>query len=184
MSDTDVLDRLAELEARTGRMILAGDARDQNGWGALNNWIEGRLAEERSFEREVVSQALAMLRDEILTMTKTMVEALLSKTIRGTHDLKADYSIGDVVAKDGASFICKRSSPGPCPGDGWQLLARQGQRGIAGPKGEPGAAAPRIVGWVVDRARYTITPLLAGGGPPGPVLDLSCLFSDGGRDGT
>ena len=84
MSDTDVLDRLAELEARTGRMILAGDARDQNGWGALNNWIEGRLAEERSFEREVVSQALAMLRDEILTMTKTMVESSKPRASRSS----------------------------------------------------------------------------------------------------
>jgi hypothetical protein len=53
------------------------------------------------------------------------------------------------------------------------MIARQGQRGIAGP---PGKDAPRIVGWVVDRATYSVTPLLAGGGPPGPTLELRELF--------
>lgn len=52
------------------------------------------------------------------------------------HD--AVYAALTVVARDGGSFIALRDDPGPCPGEGWQLMARQGKAGPPGPKGERG----------------------------------------------
>jgi len=61
-----------------------------------------------------------------------------SPAIRSTWSESEAYSELDVVALGGASFIARRDNPGPCPGDGWQLIASQGKRGNAG---ERGAAA-------------------------------------------
>lgn len=61
-----------------------------------------------------------------------------SFAIRGTYDAGATYEALDVVARDGASFAAKRDNPGPCPGDGWQLIAQQGKAGRPGERGEPG----------------------------------------------
>jgi hypothetical protein len=71
--------------------------------------------------------------------------------IRGTHDAAYTYSELDVVAMNGASFVAKRDDPGPCPGDGWQLMAAQGkrgapgERGVMGEKGERGQPGPGVV---------------------------------------
>lgn len=63
------------------------------------------------------------------------------------------YQKLDIVACDGAAFIARHDGPGRCPGDGWQLISRQGkpgrkgelgERGPRGEKGEPGEM-PRIV---------------------------------------
>jgi hypothetical protein len=53
----------------------------------------------------------------------------------GTYDVRKSYARLDIVACDGASFIARRDDPGPCPRDGWQMLA---SRGKAGDKGQPG----------------------------------------------
>jgi hypothetical protein len=72
-------------------------------------------------------------------------------------------------------------TPGQCPGPGWQLIARQGQRGVAderGPRGEqgpPGLPAPSIKTWLIDAKRYLATPILSDGGH-GPDLELRELF--------
>lgn len=61
--------------------------------------------------------------------------------VRGTYSGAADYQALDVVALGGASWVARRDNPGPCPGDGWQMIARQGkagERGEAGPRGERG----------------------------------------------
>jgi hypothetical protein len=82
--------------------------------------------------------------------------------IRGTWSPDGQYRALDVCVRDGGSFIATKDNPGTCPGDGWQLIARQGQRGIAGPRGErgdrgpPGQAAPTIIGWTVDKSSYNI----------------------------
>jgi hypothetical protein len=58
------------------------------------------------------------------------------------------------------------------------MIARQGQRGIVGPRGEQGPSgspASQISGWVVDRASYTVTPTYLGGAQ-GPHLELRGLF--------
>jgi hypothetical protein len=104
----------------------------------------------------------------------------------GTFDADATYCELEIVALNGGSFIALKDNPGPCPGEGWQLLTRQGQRGVAGPRGERGepgargergvaAVAPKITGWKVDREKYIATPKMSDGSD-GPALELRALF--------
>ncbi len=76
-----------------------------------------------------------------------------SVDVRGTYEEGGEYRHLDIVALNGGSFIAKRDAPGPCPGDGWQLLAGRGKPGqsIKGDKGDsvkgdPGRDAEEIVG--------------------------------------
>lgn len=63
---------------------------------------------------------------------------------RGTYEpLCTDYRKGHMVALGGASFVATKDDPGPCPGDGWQLVAAQGKRGNPGERGAPGAKGDR-----------------------------------------
>jgi hypothetical protein len=113
----------------------------------------------------------------------------MSPQVRGTWDEKHTYRALDVVAVNGGSFIARKDDPGPCPGDGWQLIARQGQRGIAGERGEkgergargeagaPGASAPILKGWAIDRTSFVAVPLLSDG-TRGPALELRVLFEE------
>jgi hypothetical protein len=61
-------------------------------------------------------------------------------------------------------------------------MARQGQRGIAGPEGKRGPPGNIITGWIVDRGEYRITPRLSDG-TLGPPLELRALFANGESDG-
>lgn len=75
--------------------------------------------------------------------------------IRGTYKESGEYRHLDVVALNGASFAAKSDNPGPCPGDGWQLIATQGKRGAPGErgnatKGDPGPPGPRVRAVDVD----------------------------------
>lgn len=56
----------------------------------------------------------------------------------GLWKADAEYSRLDVVTLNGGSFVALADSPGPCPGDGWRLLASKGERGGRGEKGERG----------------------------------------------
>jgi hypothetical protein len=88
---------------------------------------------------------------------------------------------------DGASFIAKRDDPGICPGEGWQLMSRQGKpgrrgengkRGLPGEKGDPGErgeSAPTIAAWLIDREGYRASPRMSDG-TVGPMLELRGLF--------
>lgn len=66
-------------------------------------------------------------------------------SIHGTWSAEGVYEALSVVALNGASFVAKIDNPGPCPGDGWQLMSGQGKRGApgergpVGEKGDPGA---------------------------------------------
>lgn len=74
-------------------------------------------------------------------------------TVRGTYSGTADYRALDVVALGGASWVARRDDPGPCPGEGWQMIARQGkagERGESGPRGERGLPGRGIVSATVD----------------------------------
>src|SRR5262249_43078660 len=149
-------------------------ARDgQDGWV---NFIESRMLEERQFALDVVANALAHMQREILDACKVLITEALAQRIRGTFDPKAKYNLGDVVALDGASFIARKDNPGPCPGAGWQLMARQGQRGIAGPEGRRGPAGAVISGWILDRSNFRVTPRMSDG-TLGPPLELRALFA-------
>lgn len=50
-----------------------------------------------------------------------------------------------------------------------------GERGPAGPQGDPGLTPPTIKSWHVDREHFVVTPILAGG-DAGPPIDLRPLF--------
>ena len=101
--------------------------------------------------------------------------------VRGTFVPDADYHAFDVVALNSTSFIALRDQPGPCPGDGWQMLAGPGRRGSPGEtgrpglKGERGEPAPRIVAWRVDADLYEAVPVLSDG-EDGAALSLRELF--------
>ena len=76
-----------------------------------------------------------------------------SFAIRGTWEPDGLYRELDVVAMNGASFVAKSDYPGPCPGDGWQLMSAQGKRGKQGeegPKGNPGPKGPAVIGLGID----------------------------------
>lgn len=84
-----------------------------------------------------------------------------SFTVRGTYGEGETYDMLSVVALGGSSFVALRDDPGPCPGDGWQLLSPRGKAGPPGPKGDRGDAV-------------TGPP-----GPPGPGLAAMTLSSEG-----
>lgn len=86
----------------------------------------------------------------------------VSFAIEGTFDpLRTDYRRLSVVALNGGSFVARRDNPGPCPGDGWQLLASVGKAGRPGERGgigAPGPAGPPVVALhVSDQGLVTLT---------------------------
>ncbi|WP_247781084.1 hypothetical protein [Bradyrhizobium sp. 170] len=110
-------------------------------------------------------------------------DAAMPKII-GTYREGETYSYLNIVALGGSSFIARTDDPGPCPGEGWQLIASAGRPGKQGPKGERGEAgargerglpAPGILGWRIDREAYTATPIMSDDSEA-PPLQLRPLF--------
>ena len=101
--------------------------------------------------------------------------------VRGTYSAVATYQALDLVMRESSSFIATRDDPGPCPGDGWKIIACGGKRGAAGvrgergPRGDAGASGATIRDWKIDRARYVATPVMSDGSD-GPPLELRGLF--------
>jgi len=108
-----------------------------------------------------------------------------SFNIRGTYTRDEEYKYLDIVIINGSSFVALKDNPGVCPDSGnWHLLASRGSRGQRGPqgahglsglRGERGAPAPTIQSWMIDRARYTATPMMSDGSI-GSTLELRALF--------
>ncbi len=73
-------------------------------------------------------------------------EAGASLNPTGLFDAEKAYARLDVVMLNGASFVAKRDEPGPCPGDGWNLLAAQGKQGKPGLKGDTGVGLRGLPG--------------------------------------
>lgn len=79
-----------------------------------------------------------------------------SMVVRGTWSEAETYRCLDVVAFNGASFVARRDDPGPCPGDGWQMVAAQGRRGNPGEPGRhgdpgtPGLPGPAVKAMEID----------------------------------
>jgi hypothetical protein len=82
--------------------------------------------QERDFFLDVMAQTIAQIQREFRDEMKAMLDEALSVRVRGTFAPNASYTRGDVVALDGGSFVARKDNPGKCPGDGWQLMARQG----------------------------------------------------------
>ena len=102
----------------------------------------------------------------------------VTPAVRGTYRDGEAYRQLDIVALNGSSFIARHDDPGPCPGDGWQLIAsagRVGKPGIRGERGEPGLRGERgppglnIESWKLEPERYLLTPILQGGHEGLPV---------------
>jgi hypothetical protein len=101
----------------------------------------------------------------------------------GTYREGETFSYLDIVALNGSAFIARWDDPGPCPGDGWQLIASAGRAGKPGPKGERGergerglpGSAPTIVRWEINRAAYTITPVMSDGSAI-PPINVRAMF--------
>jgi hypothetical protein len=170
-TDANLQDRIEELEQRARRFKLATTGVE--GW---ENYFQSLIMQERDYFENLLTEVVAHVRREVSDEMKAMLDTALAMRIRGTFQAQAKYTLGDVVALDGASFIARRDDPGGCPGTGWQLLARQGSRGIAGPQGIAGKDAPRIVKWELDVASYTATPIMSDG-TKGPGLELRALFA-------
>jgi hypothetical protein len=88
--------------------------------------------------------------------------------ICGTYNEQTGYQALDVVALNGSSFVARKDCPGPCPGNGWQLIASAGRPGRPGPKGERGekgepGETPIILAWKIDRQSFTATPIMSDG---------------------
>jgi len=174
---TDLLEgRVTELEQRAQRFKLATTGME--GW---ENYFQSLIMQERDFLLGVMAETVAWLQRDARDEMKAMLDTALAQRIRGTHNPNAKYSVNDVVAKEGGSFIARKNDPGPCPGDGWQLLARQGARGIAGPPGERGPSGRSIVSWKVDRQHFLVIPIMSDG-KEGPVLELRALFGEDHSD--
>ena len=101
--------------------------------------------------------------------------------VRGTWDATETYEALNIVALNGCGFIARVDNPGPCPGDGWQLIASAGKAGRPGPKGdtgergERGVAAPTFANWRIDKLHYLITPVMSDGSEL-KSLNLRALF--------
>lgn len=112
--------------------------------------------------------------------------AVMPKII-GTYCEGEPYGFMNIVALNGSSFVARVDDPGPCPGEGWQLIASAGKQGKAGAPGERGEAGLRgergpagekaaaIVGWKIDRERYSATPIMSDNSEIEP-LQLRSLF--------
>ena len=175
--DSDLQDRVAELEDRAQRFVLATSGPE--GW---HNHFQALLLQEREFFHGVMAEVVARLHREILGEVKAMLDQALTTRIRGTFDAKAKYVRGDLVVRDGASFLARCDGPGLCPGPNWQMVAKQGARGIAGPRGERGKDAPVIEKWLVNRQDFTVRPIYSNG-IFGPVLELQEMFAPSQADG-
>jgi hypothetical protein len=166
----DLANRVEELEQRARRFKLATTGME--GW---ENYFQNLILQERDFFLELMAETLARFQRQILDEAKAMLDQALATRVCGTFQPGTKYERGDMVALDGGSFIARKDNPGKCPGDGWQLMARQGQRGIAGPEGKRGPPGNIVAGWIVDRSTYRITPRLSDGSL-GPPLELRALF--------
>lgn len=68
----------------------------------------------------------------------------------GTYDPDKSYGRLNIVAMNGGAFISRKATPGPCPGEDWQVIAMRGKpgpsvKGDKGDKGNKGDAGPGVV---------------------------------------
>ena len=102
----------------------------------------------------------------------------LNFRIEGTYDPADKYRQLSIVTMNGSSFVALHDDPGPCPGEGWQLIASAGRRGQQGPKGERGERGPpgpSIKACELEPERYTLVLKQSDG--TSVRIDLRPLFA-------
>ena len=101
--DVDLADRVAELEERARRFVLATTGSE--GW---QNYIQLQLLDERQHFNDLLTELIAQFERQILDEVKAMLDQVLATRVRGTYQASASYARGDVVALDGGSFLARR----------------------------------------------------------------------------
>ena len=134
----------------------------------------------------------ARLETELARRLTSLETETAGLRLRGAYRSDQDYDRFDIVTLDGSSFIARQDSPGPCPGEGWRILAsaggtgpqgirgsqgERGPRGLTGEAGAKGAPGAVIVGWSPDYASFKATPIMSDGSE-GPALDLKPFFQN------
>jgi hypothetical protein len=171
-------------------------------WAGWQRWLQSHLDIERDLTVEVVGETLAAVRREIAEAIEKSIAPLAREIseltgamnvmrslghaglrLRGAFDAAGEYLAHDVVGHNGSSFVALRDRPGRCPGEGWQLLAskgNRGERGGPGPRGMTGGRgepAPLVKAWLIDKAKFTASPILTDG-TVGAPLELKSLFQE------
>jgi hypothetical protein len=118
-----------------GRPPLLMSAEAQVPW---DRWVTRHIRTALAAERKSIKRDFDTLVEEIGALTATVrkdLEREIAKAdslrICGPFDAKAFYSKHEVAMVNGSSFIATKDAPGPCPGNGWRLLASAGSRGKA-----------------------------------------------------
>jgi len=162
--------RVEELEQRARRFKLA-----DSGAAGWENYFQSLILAERDYWNEFLTAVVASVERDLRDEMKAMLDQALAVRVRGTFQPGTKYERGDVVALDGASFLARKDGADKCPGPDWQLMAMRGARGVAGPQGERGPSGRSIVGWIVDRSCYRVTPKM-NDGTLGAAIELRALF--------
>jgi len=155
--------------------------------------LEGATAKLGVELRELIAglrTELARLETEFARRPASFATETGGLHLRGAYRSDQDYDRLDVVTLEGSSYIARHGSPGPCPGEGWRILASAGgtgPQGIRGPKGDRGLPGPAgetgpqgktgapIAGWRIDPASYSAFPIMSDG-KQGSALELRALF--------
>jgi hypothetical protein len=197
-----IVERIAELQDDIDKGLIGkpgprGEKGDQGLPGklpAVRAWQEGQI----SYAFDVVAfggSTFQARRDTAKTPGEGDDWLLLAQAgqdgamphICGTYEPNTKYRLLDICEVTGSSYIARKDSPGPCPGDDWELFASagrtggRGERGEAGVRGAPGERGAEgecgatIIAWDVDPERYAVIPVMSDG-KQGPALELYKLF--------
>lgn len=100
------------------------------------------LFESRAPSGAFIDLALEMKDGRIIANLKTASGETITRslalpaspgwTVKGTFEPKVKYLTGDVVMRDGSSWLALKNQPGACPGDDWQMLVQRGKMGRTG----------------------------------------------------
>jgi hypothetical protein len=117
----------ADWSERNGVVELIGDQVSD-----LAKVVGDHIAELQTDVEQRVDRRLKALELQLAEM-RGAVDVLRGKNLPGalrvcgTWESGATYCLNDLVAYNGGSWVARKDSPGPIPGDGWQMVASQGK---------------------------------------------------------
>jgi hypothetical protein len=82
--------------------------------------------------------------------------------LRGAYRSDQDYDYLDVVTPDGSSYIARQATTGPCPGDGWLVLALHSHdlRGTAATKFYIPGLSERVIAEIMGWEEETVAKII------------------------